>query len=232
MEFNKQSKGNPAAGYWLNFAPPSGANLHELCGPNTTPGADCPNCKKPLLKLAAFAGADPALDLDPEQIPSLPLFYCWTCAIPYGEFRYSVRADGSVEILKFLDSYEHALGPDGQYDGYTGQFPSKYFSLELQSEPEKNLLKARVAGIEEDLPWEIGHPRHQVGGHPMIYNPQSDTCPKCGMEMLTFASIADNTCGNGFAERASESFVDNSGVQTVFLLCRACSIVSVYHSCD
>lgn len=232
MEFNTRSEGKPATGYWLNFAPPSGAALHEFCGPNTIAGAECPNCQKPLLKLAVLSASDPALELDPAQVPSLPLLYCWTCAIPYGEFRYSVRTDGSVEILTFLDSSEVAFGPDGPYDEYTGEFPSKQFSLEPQSEDEMSSLQAYAEGIEEDLPDGLDYPRHQVGGNAMIYNPQSDTCPKCGIEMSTFAAIADNACGNGDAESASESFVDNSGVQTVFLLCRGCSIVSAYNSCD
>jgi hypothetical protein len=232
LEFNAQSEGNPATGYWLNFASSPGAILHEFCGPNTIPGAECPNCVKPLLKVALLSAADPALELDPARIPFVPLLYCWTCAIPYGEFRYSIRADGSVEILTFLDSYDEAFGPDGPYEGYTGEFPSNRFSLEPQAEEEQCSLRAHVEGSEEDLPEGLEDPRHQVGGYPMIYNPQSDTCPKCGSEMPTFASIADNACRNGDAETANESFADNSGVQTVFLLCRACSIISVYHSCD
>jgi len=232
LESNKQSDSTLATGYWLNFAPPSGANLHEFCGPNTIAGAMCPNCAKTLLKLAVLSAADSALELDPARTPSLPLLYCWTCAIPYGEFRYSIRADGSVEILTFLDSYKDAFGPDGPYDGYTGQFPPRSFCMEPQSGEEMQLLRARAEGIEEDLPEDLECPRHQVGGYPMIYNPQSDTCPRCEKEMPTLAAIADNTCGNGDAASANESFVDNCGVQTVFLLCRSCSIISVYHSCD
>lgn len=232
MELNTQSEGNPATGYWLKFAPCSDAILHELCGPNTISGADCPNCGKPLLKLAVFSPADPALNLNSARIPSLPLLYCWTCAIPYGEFRYSIHTNGSVRILTFLDSYEEAFGPDGPYDEYTGQFPSTSFCLERQSEEEQRSLRARSEGLEEELPSGLDFPRHQVGGDPMIYNPQSDICPQCGEDMPTFAVIADNTRGNGDAKSACESFVDNSGVQTVFLLCRSCSIVSVYHSCD
>jgi hypothetical protein len=232
LEFNKQSAGVPATGYWLNFALPPGVHLHELCGPNAIPGADCPNCKRPLLKLAVFSAADPVVMLDPARIPSLPLLYCWTCAIPYGEFRYSIQPDGSVQILTFLDKYEDAFGTDGPYDGYTGQFPSTSFCLVPQSEEEQHSLRARSEGTEEELPYGLDFPRHQVGGDPMIYNPQSDICPRCGKNMPTFAAIADNTRGNGDAKSVSESFVDNSGVQTVFLLCRSCSVVSVYHSCD
>jgi hypothetical protein len=232
MEFNKQSVGIPTTGYWLNFTPPSSAHLHELCGPNAIPGADCPNCKRPLLKVAVFSAGDPAVALDPTRIPSLPLLYCWTCSIPYGEFRYSIEPEGSVRILTLLDSYEGAFGPDGPYDGYTGQFPSTSFCLEPQSEEEQRSLRARSEGAEEELPSELDSPRHQVGGYPMIYNPQSDICPQCGKDMPIFAVIADNTRGNGDAKSVSESFVDNSGVHTVFLLCRSCSVVSVYHSCD
>lgn len=232
MVLNQQSPGLPETGYWLNFTPPPDACAHEFCGSNIVRGAQCPNCDKPLLRLASFSASDSALLLDPARIPSLPLLYCWTCAIPYGEFQYKILSDGSVEILKYLEKDAGAFGFDGPYDGYTGKFPAKTFSLERQLEEEQRLLKLRFDEIEDDLPGELSDPRHQVGGFPMIYNPQSDVCPECGAEMPTFAAIADNAIGNGYAKRPEDSFVDNSGVQMIFLLCRECSVVSAYHSCD
>lgn len=232
LDFNAQTPGKPEIGYWLNFSPPPDVHTHEFCGPNIILGAHCPNCDKPLLKLAAFSAADPALELDPARVPSLPLLYCWTCAIPYGDFRYRIQPDGSVKIVTFLDRYEDAFGPDGPYDGYTGHFPPMTFCLDRQSDEEQVLLCSHYEGINRELPHPLDDPRHQVGGHPMIYNPESDICPQCGAEMPTFASITDNALGNGYAERAEDSFVDNCGVQTVFLLCRKCSIVSAYHSSD
>jgi hypothetical protein len=232
VEYNKQSSGMPETGYWLNFSPPPGAYTHEFCGSNTIPGAQCPNCDKPLLKSASLSANDPALFLDPTRFSSLPLLYCWTCAIPYGEFRYKIHPDGSVGILKYLESYDDAFGPDGPYDGYTGEFRATTFSLERQSDEEQRLLRSHFEETEDDLPDELAYPRHQVGGFPMIYNPQSDVCPQCGVEMVTFASISDHALGNGDAKKPEDSFVDNSGVQTVFSFCRDCSVVSAYHSCD
>jgi hypothetical protein len=232
MEFNTQTAGNPETGYWLNFTPPTVAHLHEFCGPNDIPGAVCPNCNTPLLKLAVFSAADPVLALDPARTPCLPLLYCWTCAIPYGEFRYEIQSDGSVRVLTCLGGYEGAFGVEGPYEGYTGQFPLIRFSLEPQSEEERRLLRARFNDAEGDISGELADPRHQVGGYPMIYNPQADNCPQCSAEMPLFASIADNALGNGYAKSAQESFTDNSGVQMIFLFCRGCSIVSAYHSCD
>ena len=205
-------------------------HTHEFCGPNAIPGAHCPNCDKPLLKLAKLSATDPVLELDPQRIPDLPLLYCWTCAIPYGEFRYKIHPDGSVKVVTFLDKYEEAFGPDGPYDGYTGEYPARSFCLAPQSSKEQSLLRSHFEGEDVDVPDDLI--QHQIGGLPMIYNPQSDICPECGEEMPTFASIADNALGNGYAEKAEGSFVDNCGVQTVFLLCRNCSLVSAYHSCD
>jgi len=232
MEYSEQSSGMPETGYWFNFFPPPDTCSHEFCGSNTVSGAQCPNCDKPLLKLASFSASDPALILDPTQTPSMPLLYCWTCAIPYGEFHYKILPDGSIEILKYLESYEGAFGLGGPYDGYTGEFRAKTFSLEPQSDEEQQSLRSRFEGAEDDLPDELDYPRHQVGGFPMIYNPQSDVCPQCGAEMLTFAAIADHALGNADAKKPEDSFADNSGVQTVFLFCRNCSVVSAYHSCD
>jgi hypothetical protein len=232
VESNKQSAGSPEVGYWLNFSPPPGTLTHEFCGSNAVPGAQCPNCERPLLKLATFSADDPALMLDRARITSLPLFYCWTCSIPYGEFRYKVLADGSIQILNYLETYDGAFGPDGPYDGYTGQFQAKRFRLEPQTDEEQTELKLRFEGTDSESAGDLNDPRHQVGGFPMIYNPQTDQCPQCGEEMPTLAAIADNAKGNGYAKTAEESFTDNSGVQTVFLFCRNCSVVSAYHSCD
>jgi hypothetical protein len=232
VEYNKQSSGMPETGYRLNFSPPPGAFTHEFCGSNAVPGAQCPNCEKPLLKLASFSASDSALILDPARFATLPLLYCWTCALPYGEFQYKIHPDGSVGILKYLESCDGAFGPDGPYDGYTGEFRAIAFNLERQSDEEQRLLRLRFEGTEDDLPGELADPRHQVGGFPMIYNPQTDICSQCGAEMPMFATIADCALGNGDAKDPEDSFVDNSGVQTVFSFCRNCSVVSAYHSCD
>jgi hypothetical protein len=79
----------------------------------------------------------------------------------------------------------------------------------------------------------LDEPRHQVGGNPFIYNPIKTNCPECGREMPLLAAICIDAAGNNpWRKNANETFVGNGGVQMVFHLCRNCSIVSSYSSCD
>jgi hypothetical protein len=61
----------------------------------------------------------------------------------------------------------------------------------------------------------------------------SISCPVCSTEMPLLAAICDDATGNDpFGVEVENSFVGNGGVQMIFHLCRECSVVSAYHSCD
>jgi hypothetical protein len=232
LEYNARSEGNPGWGHKLNFSPSETEVLHDFCGSHSISGADCPNCSKPLLRLLSLHAADEALNLDRVRHPIVHLLYCWTCSIPYGEFSYQVNADGSIKILEVPPRQPASeFGPDGPYDGYTGRFPARQVSLQPVSETEQQKLVARQAeGADDD---DDVYDNHQVGGYPFIFNPCKAYCPLCSKEMPLLAAISDNaTGGEGFSDDPKDSFAGNSGVQMVFLFCRACSVVSAYHSCD
>jgi len=232
FEDNAQSKGNPEWGHKLNFSPAKTDVLHDFCGAHHIDGADCLNCSKPLLRLLSLHAADPALNFDRSHHPTVHLLYCWTCSIPYGEFSYQINADGSIKLLEVPPRQPASeFGPDGPYDGYTGQFPLCQVSLQPLSESEQRQLLARQAeGAEDDI--DVYH-NHQVGGYPSIENPCKAFCPVCSKEMPLLASISDNaTGGEGFNDEPENTFTDNCGVQMIFLFCRNCSVVTAYHSCD
>jgi len=225
LQYNGQSIGNPEWGYKLNFSPTDGLVYHDFCGPHNIAGAACPHCEKPLLRLLTLNSLDTKLNLDPARHPMVHLLYCWTCSIPFDEFTYRINSDGGIKILQTppRKGPDIEFGPQGPYDGYTGVF--KGFKVSLEPLPE-NIHEELLAG-------EGAFNGHQIGGHPFIYNPANVFCLSCSQEMPLLASFSDNaTAAEGFNENASETFVNNSGVQMVFHLCRRCSIVSAYHSCD
>jgi hypothetical protein len=230
-----QPAGNPEWGYWLNFTPGPDAVLHDFCGKNDIAGAHCPNCDLPLLRLLSLHANDPVLNLDPDRFSVVHLLYCWTCSIPFGEFCYKVDQDGSVRLLRLPPRSEYEHGPDGPVDGYTGQLPHRQVSLEFISGEDQLALKQRWESTRDDIDILRGldEPRHQVGGYPFIYNPIRIVCPECSQDMPLFAAICNGATGNdAWKTTAEDSFVGNGGVQMVFHLCRNCSILSAYSSCD
>src|SRR5689334_3129472 len=65
---------------------------HYFCGPHDVPGAICPNCSKPLLRLLALDTCDPRLGLEYCPFPVLSLFSCLTCEISMHPFSYQLLA--------------------------------------------------------------------------------------------------------------------------------------------
>ena len=234
IENDCQSAGNPERGYWLNFSPDELEFTHEFCGEHDIPGAVCPNCEKPLLRLLSLNAEDPSPNLDREKTPFVHLFFCWTCALPYDDFTYRVTKDGGIELLEVLSGFEGAFGKDGPYDRYTGAFPMKKVSLRPQSNAESERLARRWTDEYENADWdELWESRHQVGGCPFIANPEKKNCPVCKTEMPVLANICDSAVdNNSWQTEHHQSFAGNCGVQMVFLFCRDCSVVSGYHCCD
>jgi len=231
---NFQPIGDPERGYVLNFAPNPAQAQHAFCGEHSIAGAWCPHCDKPLLRVLSLDARDPALNLDAEQMPFVHLLYCWTCSIPYGEFSYRCRPDGSVELLKVpLRMPDVELGPD-VYEGYTGRFPLSHVSLEPLEQSLHDALAKHWASTEAVDSVEEGfEPIHQVGGYPFLYNPFALRCPVCLEWMAMLASFCDDATGNKtYQPDRMSSFVDNCGVQMFFQCCRKCATVSAAHSCD
>lgn len=223
---------NPPQPYIVTFSGPLEARPHRFCPSPNVPGAECPNCKKPLVHL---------LSLQTDQLPfwsahspaAIHLLYCWTCAIPYDSFSYRIHPDGSIEILHYLDRYSDCFGPSGPYEGYTGVFPESRVGLRALSDVEQGIARQILVG--EIVPEEyryLTEPVHQIGGFPMIYNPQEVACPACAQGAPFFATICDNAVGEQSQFDPLLSFTGNCGVQMVFHWCTSCAVMTAYHSCD
>jgi hypothetical protein len=234
VENEDQSKGEPEWGYWLNFSPQEGEMVQQFCGVNDIAGAECPNCRRGLVRVLSLDARDGRLNLDLARHPVVHLLYCWTCGIPYEEFAYRVMQDGSVELLRVAPRMPGVeLGPAGPYEGYSGVFPARRVSLAAISAEGQEKLLARHGGerVEDAAGWFDLH--HQVGGYPVILNPQLRFCPVCDEEMPLLASICNEAAGNDPVDvKDGDTFVGNCGVQMVFCFCRKCSVVSAYHSSD
>ena len=224
----------PERGYWLNFSPNPNHVQHDFCGSHTIPGATCPHCSKPLLRLLSLSSKDPVLIVEEAKTPVVHLVYCWTCSIPFGDFSYKIGADGSIGFIEVpARKPESEFGPDGPYDGYTGAFPLCKVSLESLTESEHLKLAARQTSESDEDDDELFEPRHQVGGYPFIYNQEKTICPLCSKDMPLLAAICDDATGNSpWQVGEADSFTGNGAVQMVFHFCRDYLVLSAYHSCD
>src|SRR5581483_10617814 len=74
---------NPSQPYLLTFSGPKTERPHVFCGSNEIAGAECPNCRKPLLRIASFLTAALPFSLGDTPPSYIHLLYCWQCAIPY-----------------------------------------------------------------------------------------------------------------------------------------------------
>lgn len=233
LEDNAQSIGNPEWGYAVDFSPKPDDVIHQFCGVNNIPGAICPYCKKPLLRVLSLNAKDARLGIAPEKTAYVHLLYCWTCSIPYGEFSYKIKSDGGVEIVNLPPVYQGALGPDGPYDDYTGTFAAKDVALRPLTESTQRDLVAWLQSDSEDPNGLDDYLTHQIGGVPFIYNPSKAFCPSCKAGMPLLAAICDSAVDNNpYQKNAQNSFAGNGGVQMIFSFCRNCSVVSACHSVD
>jgi len=225
---------NPLGPHLLTFSGPLEDRPHTFCPGQTVAGADCPNCQKPLLCLLSLQTSKLPLRTSLPQAPvAIHLLYCWTCAIPFGPFSYRIHEDGRVEILQYLDRYSGCFGLAGPYDGYTGRYPESQVGLRALSVEEQGLARQlRADGEYPEAYRYLTHPVHQVGGVPMIHNPQTVQCPTCRQASPFFATICDNAVGQEYQRDSALTFTGNSGVQMVFHWCALCAVMSAYHSCD
>jgi hypothetical protein len=228
---NDRVEPNPERGFRLDFNPKATERQHDFCGPNEIGGAACPNCSRPLLRLLSLSSTDTRLNVNPAITPAVHLLYCWTCSIPYGPFSYRIHPDGTVEILEAPPANEYAFGPDGPYDGYTGDFSPRAVGMVALSNEEQDAQRAAQSDL--DLAHNLPVQAHQVGGFPMIFNSQAAPCPRCSKLSPFLAVICDDASGNHPGRVAArDSFTGNMGTQMVFHLCHDCSVVSAYQSND
>jgi|GEM_PF-1311598 len=114
---------------------------HYFCGPHDVPGAFCPNCMKPLLRLLAIDTRDERLGLTYCPFPIFSLFHCMTCEILNGVFYYQIHAtDGRISIL---DYKEGTVQPE-----YIPFYPKPY-PRHFQGQP------IQLVPLSEEQQWYI-----------------------------------------------------------------------------
>lgn len=212
---------------------------HTFCGQHDISGAQCPNCRKPLLCFLQLDVRDPRLLIQNSVGTSLSLLYCWTCQGAGGSTFFYRNIDQSKVII-----LEYGITPFTKgfpYKNYPIYFP-KARALLHQLKPDVQQYIRRLNRedfAEYELPeqyQDLDVPRHQIGGEPYLiqHNPDyifdkvygvSMDCPICGNLMPFFAAIGDH-CTD------PRGFTGNEFVQVLFHYCSQCCVVAAFNQCD
>ncbi len=226
-------------GFFLKYAENKGP--HQFCGEHRIPGADCPNCNKPLLRYASLDLEDPLLQTLKTQYPQptrwLHLLFCWNCPILAG-IVYKQHDDERIELLQYLTAETYSLdGPgtvypyqDHPYENYPDHFPLAASSLEpLDPQFQALIHEFNTSDDPYSLDIEDLHcqnPQHQIGGEPMLIQDLNvPICPECMEPMQYLACFADEN-------RHRSGFTENCGVQVIFSTCTACRTFYGMSYCD
>ena len=238
----------------LAFEPREGYRLvmregdfgHHLGGETPVPGADCPNCQKPLMHAATLDTWDERLGIR-AAFRYLPVLFCWRCEIVIGEFFYRVNSDESVEVLygvrpkpelTFLQTVGSLFGrkpPEPSPDRYM-QRPSFYPRRPFDLEPLNEIEREFAVAANRDPTWfppEYRVRRHQIGGEPYAGGHFEDvhtlSCWSCQQPMPVLTALCDNPAGAAIdAEfQISGGFAGDPETLVLVRFCRACAVVGI-----
>lgn len=215
--------------YTLQYGPDV-VGIHRFCGVNTTAGAVCPNCKRPLLRFILLNLSDPLLvDLRRVlQCSELPVLWCWTCTLSQGWFSYELADDGRSVILRSVQIGDPS--PGFPYEDYPVAFPGGGAKL-LPVAPEiqakiRELNAGSTAFHEVNLePW--ARPSHTVGGEAFLNqrNLREKTCGDCATPLRFMATVADDCLD-------ARGFAGNPFVQVVYWWCEKCRRIGAEQDSD
>ncbi len=213
---------------------------HCIGGQHNINGADCPNCKKPLILHATINTTDERLNIKEQNFSNMHLLYCMRCSLSWYDFQYQILSNDKINILEVYhgetvhDDWNDAVGIDS--------FPKKSFGLiPVPGHVEKlyDKLNSNIE-ISEDEEIEIckftgnfapqdvgGYPvvdvSNQIGGRAFLSQRLDDPiCTKCAKEMYFVASLTNDNKNN-----LKISF---DSVQIVFFYCPECSVIHAQHS--
>jgi hypothetical protein len=197
-----------------------GNGPHVFCGENSIPGAECPNCKAPLLHIATLDQSDPNMSSFGLDLPSLPLLTCWTCPAST-RLHYRIEAD-CVTVLEAENREPYPELPHEEFpyqsfphENYPRCFPASPFHLEPIESPSD-------WWGEDDEVLLI----HTIGGYRTIFQDEEPRkCLLCGTDMKLFAVICDlNTSPLGFT--------NNIGCLMLLFICADCGTITATQQCD
>jgi len=86
--------------YFVEYANDESAEYrHIRFGEHAIPGAWCPYCDKPLMRIMELDTHDPRLGMMEFPFSRLPLVYCYKCELCLGPFYYQINSDETITIL-------------------------------------------------------------------------------------------------------------------------------------
>jgi len=227
---------------------------HFAGGENRWNGAECPNCRKPLILHLTLCTEDERLGISGLGVRRLPLLFCKRCNLGYDDdFVYRVADDTTVEILRYAqgsdepyrrDWYEH-IGLDVLPQWSVSLLPISPRVQELldvmnrcspappdkMTDAETAELKSLLAQYDSpSIAKAASYAVNQVGGRP--YVPQSlmfPNCPYCEKHFgrknrMDVLANLTNDKHNGFV-------VSFDTVYITFFLCTDCRTVHVEEGC-
>ncbi len=177
---------------------------HAIGGDDVIAGADCPNCRKPLLLHLSLDLSDPRF-APLAHLPSpLRLLYCMRCALSWEPFRYRCKSPNRVEII---DVHQGAVD-DEEWQTEVGDHFARQPMVLTPLPPEVQEMMDRL-NRGEDLSDEesdfylkaVGSRSRsriidaitQVGGRSFLPQGQPDpTCATCGGAQSFLASVYNN----------------------------------------
>ena len=217
-------------GYFVNYlAKKSKADQnHYFCGDHRVSGADCPTCKKPLLRFLKVDMLDTRLYLESSPFEDLSLLYCWTCNIAQAPFYYQLKLDGGIDLLEYEKG---GTKNDFPYKNYPIFFPGSHVRLdEITKDIQQDIILLNEGRKDECgeavQSHKLDRPKHQIGGVPFfVQGLPKMKCLEGNEEMPFLASIADDTVDG-------KGFTGNPFVQVIFHYCEKCHVVGAIQRCD
>jgi hypothetical protein len=194
---------------------------HLQGGPRSHSGADCPTCRRALIRLWQFDCHDPrfvVVGTDDTKafgsLAALPLYYCWTCG---SELTYRIINDDSIDVLQ---SQGGNPSDDFPYADYPDAYPEMPLRLYRPDDLPKLVRKHIVEELDDPIPDDekqalsdfFGRPVrstlgdlwwHQFGGEPwLVQGDEEIACPnpECehhsdGETMKIIAAICNDPLG-------------------------------------
>ena len=222
-------------------ASPTRPGPHLLGGPNALHGADCPNCKVPLILFLTLDLSDPVLRFPEIGLRRLPLLYCPRCAVFESDLAYRVIHDDEIEILEagmgeqpqLWQAWQEWVGAQLRPVAYRLQpFPPLVQRLIDRANDAPDLHKTEIEVIASHTghyadPDVGGYPLldvvNQVGGTPYLsqglYEPD---CPYCAT-LGAYRETSFLACLT--SDRWRNLDIIYPGAYLVFCMCKICCTI-------
>ena len=231
-------------GYFIKFAGDP-TYQHHIGGRTEMHGAQCPNCRKPLMLYLSLDTTDARLGLQGIGVDVLRLFACLRCALTWHGFAYTILDENSVKLVEYhvgqttWDDWYEDVGVDmiSHRPIVLESIPARVIELYERLNDEQTLTESEEMEIAQVT---NSFADKEAGGYPVVdvvnqvggttFLPQLLDAPHCrrcaeqGNDHQTFflASLT-NDAKQGLK-------IAHDGTQLVFFLCPVCRTVHFVQS--